>query len=113
VSTATARRSVDALARGCYLGIDAVALRDEVLRGLSRIIPIDAVSFANVDPPTVYCTSVMTDEPLRGCGRCFWTTSSVVTTSRVHRARRRYGPSTFRPGHVQRSQEEPSVCAIT
>jgi DNA-binding CsgD family transcriptional regulator len=64
VSTATARRRVDALARRCYLGVDAATLRDEVLRGLRRIVPIDAAFFATVDPATMLFTSVMTEEPL-------------------------------------------------
>jgi DNA-binding CsgD family transcriptional regulator len=61
---ATARRRVEALARRCYLGLDAAALRDEVLGGLRRIVPIDAAFFATVDPATMLYTSVMSEEPL-------------------------------------------------
>jgi DNA-binding CsgD family transcriptional regulator len=64
VSTATARRHIDALARRCYLGLDEAALRDEVLRRLRRIVPIDAAFFATVDPATMLYTSVMAEEPL-------------------------------------------------
>jgi hypothetical protein len=64
MSTATARRRVDALARRCYLGLDAAALRDDVLRGLRRIVPVDAAFFATVDPATMLYTSVFTEEPL-------------------------------------------------
>ena len=64
VSTATARWRVDALARRCYLGLDAATLRDEVLRGLRRIVSVDAAFFATVDPATMLYTSVLTEEPL-------------------------------------------------
>lgn len=64
MSTATARWRVDALARRCYLGFDAATLRDEVLRGLRRIVPIDAAFFGTVDPATMLYTSVLTEEPL-------------------------------------------------
>lgn len=64
MSTATARRRVDALARRCYMGLDAATLRDEVLRGLRAIVSIDAVFFATVDPATMLFASVLTEEPL-------------------------------------------------
>jgi DNA-binding CsgD family transcriptional regulator len=64
VSRANARRQIDALTRRCYLGLDEAALRDEVLRGLRRIVPVDAAFFATVDPATMLYTSVMSEEPL-------------------------------------------------
>jgi DNA-binding CsgD family transcriptional regulator len=64
VSTATARWHVDALAGRCYLGLDAATLRDDVLRGLRKIVSVDAVFFATVDPATMLYTSALTEEPL-------------------------------------------------
>jgi len=61
---ATDVRRVDALVRRCYVGLGATALRDETLRGLRSIVPIDAVFFATVDPATILFTSMMVDEPL-------------------------------------------------
>lgn len=61
---AIARRRVDDLVRRCQAGLDAVSLRDEVLRGLRTLIPIDAAFFATVDPATILFTSVMAEEPL-------------------------------------------------
>jgi DNA-binding CsgD family transcriptional regulator len=57
-------RSVDELVRRCYLGLDAESLREEVLRRLRRLVPIDAGFFATVDPATLLMTSVLAEEPL-------------------------------------------------
>ncbi len=55
---------MDELVERCYLGLDAATLRDEVLRRLRRLVPIDAGFFATVDPATLLMTSVLADEPL-------------------------------------------------
>ena len=68
---AAAERRIDALARRCYLGLDAASLRDETLRGLRAIVPIDAVFFAVVDPATILFTSILAEEPLREVGALF------------------------------------------
>jgi GAF domain len=61
----TARdRQVTALIARCYAGLDAAALRGEVLRRLRRIMPVDAVFFATVDPITVLFTSAVAEDPL-------------------------------------------------
>jgi DNA-binding CsgD family transcriptional regulator len=57
-------RQVTALIARCYAGLDAAALREEVLRRLRRIMPVDAAFFATVDPITVLFTSAVADDPL-------------------------------------------------
>ena len=64
MTAASVERSVDELVRQCYLGLDAESLRDEVLRRLRRLVPIDAGFFATVDPATLLMTSVLAEEPL-------------------------------------------------
>jgi DNA-binding CsgD family transcriptional regulator len=64
VTVATDRRRVDDLARRCRAGLDAASLRDQVLRGLRAIVPVDAAFFATVDPATILFTSVLAEEPL-------------------------------------------------
>ena len=58
------KRQVTALIGRCYAGLDAAGLRDEVLRRLRRIMPVDAAFFATVDPQTLLFTSAVADEPL-------------------------------------------------
>jgi DNA-binding CsgD family transcriptional regulator/GAF domain-containing protein len=55
---------VDALIARCHAGLDAVSLRDEVLRRLRRMVPIDAAFFATLDPETLLMTSVHQEDPL-------------------------------------------------
>jgi DNA-binding CsgD family transcriptional regulator len=57
-------RQVNALIARCYAGLDAAALREEVLRRLRRIMPVDAAFFATVDPMTVLFTSAVAEDPL-------------------------------------------------
>jgi len=57
-------RQVTALIARCYVGLDAAALRGEVLRRLRRIMPVDAAFFATVDPMTVLFTSAVAEDPL-------------------------------------------------
>jgi DNA-binding CsgD family transcriptional regulator len=64
VTVVADRRLVDDLARRCYAGLDTASLRDEVLGGLRRVVPIDAAFFATVDPATILFTSMAADEPL-------------------------------------------------
>ena len=45
-------------------GLDATALRHEILRVMKRIIPIDAAFFATTDPATLLFTSAMADDIL-------------------------------------------------
>ena len=57
-------RQATALIGRCYAGLDAAALREEVLRRLRRMLPVDAAFFATVDPMTLLFTSAAADEPL-------------------------------------------------
>jgi hypothetical protein len=71
----TARdRQVTALIARCYAGLDAAALREEVLRRLRRIMPVDAVFFATVDPMTVLFTSAVAEDPLAAARPLFMDT---------------------------------------
>ena len=65
MTSAAVERRVDELVRRCYAGLDAVALRQEVLRLLDRLLPIDAAFFATVDPATLLFTSAVAEDPLR------------------------------------------------
>jgi hypothetical protein len=57
-------RQATALIGRCYAGLDATGLREEVLRRLRRMLPVDAAFFATVDPMTLLFTSAAADEPL-------------------------------------------------
>jgi DNA-binding CsgD family transcriptional regulator len=57
-------RQATALIGRCYAGLDAAELREEILRRLRRILPVDAAFFATVDPMTLLFTSAAADEPL-------------------------------------------------
>ena len=51
------KRQVTALIGRCYTGLGVAELRDEVLRRLRRIMPVDAAFFGTVDPQTLLFTS--------------------------------------------------------
>ena len=55
---------IDALIGRCYAGLDATALRQEVIRRLRTVVWIDAAFVATVDPATLLFTSVISEEPL-------------------------------------------------
>ncbi|MGW6281388.1 LuxR C-terminal-related transcriptional regulator [Kribbella sp. NPDC055071] len=55
---------LEVLIQRCYVGLDADALRVEVLTRLRGLLTVDAAFFATVDPSTVLFTSVSVDEPL-------------------------------------------------
>jgi DNA-binding CsgD family transcriptional regulator len=57
-------RQATALIGRCYAGLDAAGLREEVLRRLRRMLPVDAAFFATVDPVTLLFTTAAADEPL-------------------------------------------------
>jgi DNA-binding CsgD family transcriptional regulator len=57
-------RQVTALIARCYAGLDAAGLRQDILRRLRRIMPVDAAFFATMDPMTVLFTSAAADDPL-------------------------------------------------
>ena len=57
-------RQATALIGRCYAGLGAAGLREEVLRRLRRMLPVDAAFFATVDPMTLLFTSAVADEPL-------------------------------------------------
>jgi DNA-binding CsgD family transcriptional regulator len=64
MAEATTNRQVTALISQCYTGLDAFALRAEVLHRLRRILSVDAAFFATVDPVTMLFTSAVAEEPL-------------------------------------------------
>ena len=64
MSQAAMDRRATALISRCHAGLDASRLREEVLRRLRRILPVDAAFFATVDPMTLLFTSAAADEPL-------------------------------------------------
>jgi DNA-binding CsgD family transcriptional regulator len=64
-------RQATALIGRCYTGLDASGLREEVLRRLRRILPVDAAFFATVDPITLLFTSAAADEPLAAAAPLF------------------------------------------
>jgi len=64
MSDAFMKRQVTALIGRCYAGLDVSDLRDEVLRRLRRIMPVDAAFFGTTDPSTLLFTSAAADEPL-------------------------------------------------
>ncbi len=57
-------RQATALIGRCYAGLDAAALREQVLSRLRRMLPVDAAFFATVDPMTLLFTSAAADQPL-------------------------------------------------
>lgn len=57
-------RQVEAIVAVCRADLGPAELRDDVLRRLRMLVPIDAVFFATVDPATLLFTSAMADEPL-------------------------------------------------
>lgn len=67
----TAVRQVEGIVRRCYVGLDATALRVEMLRRLRSIVPADAAFFATVDPTTMLFTSAVSEEPLIAAAALF------------------------------------------
>jgi DNA-binding CsgD family transcriptional regulator len=64
-------RQATVLIGRCYAGLDACGLREEILRRLRRIVPVDAAFFATVDPMTLLFTSAVADEPLAAAAPLF------------------------------------------
>ena len=58
------QRRVDALIERCYAGLDAAALRREVVSRLKALAGVDAAFVATVDPATLLFTSAISEEPL-------------------------------------------------
>jgi len=71
VSQAAVERQATALIGRCHAGLDVSGLREEVLRRLRRILPVDAAFFATVDPTTLLFTSAAADEPLAAAAPLF------------------------------------------
>jgi len=71
MSQAAMERQATALISRCHAGLDASGLREEVLRRLRRILPVDAAFFATVDPMTLLFTSAAADEPLAAAAPLF------------------------------------------
>ena len=65
------QRQAALLIERCYAGLDAAALREEVLRRIRRIVSVDAAFFGTVDPATLLFTSAVAEEPLQAAGPLF------------------------------------------
>jgi DNA-binding CsgD family transcriptional regulator len=62
-SARLARAEHDAI-RLCHSGSDSRNVRQDVVRAVRRIIPVDAVFFATADPETLLFTGAWSEEPL-------------------------------------------------
>jgi DNA-binding CsgD family transcriptional regulator len=67
----TTARHVEDIVRRCYVGLDATALRVEMLHRLRSVVPVDAAFFATVDPTTMLFTSAVSEEPLIAAAALF------------------------------------------
>lgn len=63
--------AVDRLVQLCYTGLDADALRHELLVRLRRVMTVDAAFFGTVDPSTLLFTSAHQDVPLTSAAEQF------------------------------------------
>lgn len=61
---ASAAQAERDLIRRCRNGLDAEALRQELLRSLRTLMPIDAAFFATADPETLLFTGAYSEDPL-------------------------------------------------
>jgi DNA-binding CsgD family transcriptional regulator len=62
---------IDAVAERCRSGLDPVSLRAEVLPRLRRVVPIDALWWATVDPSTLLFTQAHREEIPEDAGPYF------------------------------------------
>ncbi len=60
----TVERQVQAIIGVCHSDLGLAEMRDQVLRRLRLVVPVDAAFFATVDPATLLFTSAIADEPL-------------------------------------------------
>jgi hypothetical protein len=56
------RRAEQTIVHLCYAGLDSRTLRTEAVRRLRKIVPVDAVFCATVDPATLLFTGSVIDE---------------------------------------------------
>ena len=59
-----AMRAEQQLLRACYAGADLIEFRQQLLRRLRAVLPVDAAFFATADPDTLLFTSAFAEEPL-------------------------------------------------
>ena len=98
------QRQVTALIGRCYAGLDAPALRDEVLRRLRRIMTVDAAFFGTVDPQTLLFTSAVAEGPLGAATPLFLANEYGRADVNNRRAGRGGRPGQLaRPGHPRGS----------
>lgn len=71
LSGAALENLVDAVALTCRSGLDADALRNEVLPRIRRVVPIDALWWASADPATLLFTRAHREELPRESGPYF------------------------------------------
>src|SRR5262245_49577480 len=60
--SAAARRTEQAIIRLRHTGLDAHSFRVEALRRLRKVVPVDAIFCATVDPATLLFTGSMVEE---------------------------------------------------
>ena len=96
-------RQAAALIGRCYAGLDAAGLREELLRRLRRMLPVDAAFFATVDPMTLLFTSASADEPLAAAMQLF-------LANEFGRVDRPIGPANHLPGPRKAGRRE--LCTV-
>jgi DNA-binding CsgD family transcriptional regulator len=65
-------RGIDTVIRSCYAPSDDwPQMRDRLLAGLRKVVPVDAAFVATTDPETLLYSSAWADEELRPYGRAF------------------------------------------
>src|SRR5918997_616577 len=87
--SAVARRVEQAVMRLCHAGLDPRTVQVEALRRLRKIIPVDAVFCATVDPATLLFTGSLTEEIPEAATPAFLTNEFLQddVTKFVHLAR--------------------------
>lgn len=91
--------AIDRLVQLCYSGLDADALRHELLARLRRVMTVDAGFFATVDPATLLFTSGYQDDALAG------TAGQFLSNELDGRDVNRFAELVAIPGHVRSLDE--------
>jgi DNA-binding CsgD family transcriptional regulator len=78
--------------RACYAGLDSVTLRTELVRRITRLIPVDASNFATTDPDTWLInhsigTAVPLDLAHAFLGRLYPDDEAIATMTQVRQRR--------------------------
>ncbi len=76
--SAAARRALHDLERLSRSGLDSRTFRHAALQHINRVVPIDAVMFANADPATLLHTDAVVDDVLRPFASEFLRTEFLI-----------------------------------